>query len=69
VDKVFAVLIEVIPSMLRVVDKFGEDGGLRLARLRPNDGPTAVLVVALLKRRPIAQSDLVCPRLELVHLC
>ena len=45
-DKVPAVLTEVIPSILRVVENFGEEGALRLARHWPNDGPSAVLVVA-----------------------
>jgi hypothetical protein len=44
-DKVFAVPTEVIPSILRVVENLREDGGLRLAHLWPDDGPSAVPVV------------------------
>jgi hypothetical protein len=46
VDKVPAVLTEAIPSIFRVVENFGEAGALRLARHRPDDGLSAVLVIA-----------------------
>jgi hypothetical protein len=64
VDKVPAVPTVVIPSILRVVENLGEGDGPGLTRRRPNDGPSAVVVVPPV-HAPLAEA--VVNRLKLIR--